>query len=73
MAVAVWRPATIFMATMASYGYPGSGVEGGASNPGYDPGYGGYPSYGGYGIANRGNAAPRAESAPYSALMKSPS
>ena len=40
------------------YGYPGSGVEGGASNPGYDPGYGGYPSYGGYGIANRGNAAP---------------
>jgi hypothetical protein len=34
------------------YGYPGSGIEGGASNPGYDPGYGGYPSYGGYGIAN---------------------
>jgi len=37
------------------YGYPGSGIEGGASNPGYDPGYGGYPSYGGYGIANVAN------------------
>jgi PDZ domain len=35
------------------YGYPGSGIEGGASNPGYDPGYGGYPSFGGYGINNR--------------------
>lgn len=34
------------------YGYPGSGIEGGASNPGYDPGHGGYPSYGGYGIVN---------------------
>jgi len=34
------------------YGYPGSGIEGGYSNPGYDPGYGGYPSYGGYGIVN---------------------
>jgi membrane-associated protease RseP (regulator of RpoE activity) len=32
------------------YGYPGSHIEGGYSNPGYDPGYGGYPSYGGYGI-----------------------
>ncbi len=32
------------------YGYPGSGIEGGASNAGYDPGYGGYPSYGGYGL-----------------------
>jgi membrane-associated protease RseP (regulator of RpoE activity) len=37
------------------YGYPGSGIEGGASNSGYDPGYGGYPSYGGYGIANLAN------------------
>lgn len=37
------------------YGYPGSGIEGGASNSGYDPGYGGYPSYGGYGIANTAN------------------
>jgi len=37
------------------YGYPGSGIEGGASNSGYDPGYGGYPSYGGYGIANIAN------------------
>jgi hypothetical protein len=37
------------------YGYPGSGIQGGASNPGYDPGYGGYPSYGGYGIANIAN------------------
>ena len=35
------------------YGYPGSGIQGGASNPGYDPGYGGYPSFGGYGINNR--------------------
>src|SRR5277367_1209188 len=35
------------------YGYPGSGIEGGASNPGYDAGYGGYPSFGGYGINNR--------------------
>jgi hypothetical protein len=43
------------------YGYPGSGIEGGASNSGYDPGYGGYPSYGGYGIANLANRnlAPR--------------
>jgi membrane-associated protease RseP (regulator of RpoE activity) len=37
------------------YGYPGSGIEGGASNSGYDPGYGGYPSYGGYGITNIAN------------------
>ena len=35
------------------YGYPGSGIEGGASNSGYDPGFGGYPSYGGYGINSR--------------------
>jgi hypothetical protein len=35
------------------YGYPGSGIEGGTSNPGYDPGYGGYPSFGGFGITNR--------------------
>jgi len=35
------------------YGYPGSGIEGGSSNPGYDPGFGGYPSYGGYGINTR--------------------
>jgi hypothetical protein len=37
------------------YGYPGSGIEGGASNSGYDPGYGGFPSYGGYGFANVAN------------------
>jgi membrane-associated protease RseP (regulator of RpoE activity) len=42
------------------YGYPGSGIEGGASNSGYDPGYGGYPSYGGYGItANNVASVPR--------------
>jgi membrane-associated protease RseP (regulator of RpoE activity) len=35
------------------YGYPGSGVEGGQSNSGYDRGYGGYPSYGGYGVINK--------------------
>ena len=40
------------------YGYPGSGIEGGASNPGYDPGHGGYPSFGGYGITNRMIATP---------------
>lgn len=34
------------------YGYPGSQVEGGYGNAGYDPGYGGYPYYDGYGITN---------------------
>jgi hypothetical protein len=46
------------------YGYPGSGIEGGASNPGYDPGYGGYPSFGGYGINNRLPYAAAAVSSP---------
>src|ERR1700733_13207628 len=50
------------------YGYPGSGIEGGASNPGYDPGYGGYPSYGGYGIAEVANR--NLNSAPPSARQR---
>jgi membrane-associated protease RseP (regulator of RpoE activity) len=49
-------PRTNLYGNYGVYGYPGSGIEGGASNSGFDPGYGGYPSYGGYGIANR-NAA----------------
>ena len=41
------------------YGYPGSHIEGGYVNSGYDPGIGGYPSYGGFGIVNSyGSAAP---------------
>jgi PDZ domain len=46
------------------YGYPGSGIEGGASNSGYDPGYGGYPSFGGYGINSRLPYATSAVSSP---------
>jgi membrane-associated protease RseP (regulator of RpoE activity) len=42
------------------YGYPGSQIEGGYANSGYDPGHGGSPSYGGYGIINSyGSTVPR--------------
>ena len=58
-------PAITSTATMASMAIPALASRGAASNPGYDPGYGGYPSYGGYGIANRlPYAAPAVSSAP---------
>lgn len=46
------------------YGYPGSQIEGGYGNAGYDPGYGGYPYYDGYGIANPNRAAVPAVASP---------
>jgi len=46
------------------YGYPGSQIEGGYGNAGYDPGYGGYPYYDGYGISNPGRTAAPAVGAP---------
>ena len=46
------------------YGYPGSQIEGGYGNAGYDPGYGGYPYYDGYGITNPSRAAVRAVGSP---------
>lgn len=52
------------------YGYPGSGIEGGASNSGYDPGYGGYPSYGGYGLVNSSPVTAPAFGAPNTAPVQ---
>jgi membrane-associated protease RseP (regulator of RpoE activity) len=46
------------------YGYPGSRIEGGYGNAGYDPGYGGYPYYDGYGITNPSRTAAPALGSP---------
>jgi hypothetical protein len=46
------------------YGYPGSQIEGGYGNAGYDPGYGGYPYYDGYGITNPNRSAVPAVGSP---------
>lgn len=46
------------------YGYPGSQIEGGYGNAGYDPGYGGYPYYDGYGITNPNRSVAPAAGSP---------